>query len=840
MKKGATAKFHIALGEAFLVISILLAAFYLGLVPDRDSAIRDGRVALAETIALNSSFQIEQTDNAGLEAVLAMVVKRNTDILSVSIRQHDGERLVTIGDHQAYWKDLTGNYSIDSQMVVPIWSGNKHWGDVELRFRELQGTGLAGFIQDSRLQLIAFIAISSFFVFYFYLARMLRHLDPSQAVPARVRNALDTLAEGLLVIDNQGYIVLANQAFSEVTGVPADKLIGITTADLPWSMGDNEKVDSASLPWSQSVKHGMPLRHGMINLRDGAGKRRKFLVNCSPVMGEGNKHGGVLITFEDVTLLEEKEIELRKSKEEAETANQAKTKFLANMSHEIRTPMNAILGFTDLLKRGYINSEKDKQKYLNTIHSSGSHLLELINDILDLSKVEAGRMEIEKVHFKPHIIIAEIVQVLGVKAQEKNIELEFSATSAVPETIYSDPSRLRQIVTNLVGNAIKFTEQGSVKIQLALISDSRNPQYTISVIDSGVGIAENHLQDIFDPFVQADTSVTRRFGGTGLGLAISNRFAKALGGDIEVTSKLDKGSTFTVLIDAGPLKDIQYLQPGDLLTTPVADEIDEKVRWQFPPTRILVVDDGAENRDLVKLVLQDTGLQIDEAKNGAVCLEMSARVSYQAILMDVQMPIMDGFTAAGKLRESGYTGFIIAMTGNAMKGFDLDCLQAGYSHYMTKPIDINAMTQLLADLLGGKAVAQKTPVSVKRLLSSNNESPEANNEPLVSRLANDVRFHSVINRFIEKFATQFDLMVSSWQRQDFTELAQLAHWLKGSGGTVGFDDFTKPAEALERFAMEDNKKWVDSIMLDLQQLATRLVVSENEETVKNSSAEPVV
>ncbi|HEY7491909.1 MAG TPA: ATP-binding protein [Candidatus Tectomicrobia bacterium] len=832
--KRLSAKFHIAIGQTFLLVSLMLIALYLGLVPDRVGAIREGRAALAEAMAASSSALISQADIRRLEGILRFVVQRNPDLLSAAVRRADGEAVITIGEHERHWRILSGAHLTDTQLHVPIWAEGQKWGHIEIRSRPLTAPGWWGFVHNPRTQLMAFLGLSGFVLFYGYLTKMLRHLDPSQAIPERVRSALDTIVEGLLVIDLNGHIVLANQAFASVVGKTPDALIGFHASDFPWSTSHGAQLAQADYPWIRALREGTPQRNGMVYLRDSTAQQRTFMVNCSPVLGSAGKPGGVLISFDDVTLLEEKEVELRNSKEEAEAANRAKSEFLANMSHEIRTPMNAILGFTEILKRGYGNSEHNWKKYLNTIHASGKHLLELINDILDLSKVESGHLEVERIRCAPHAIIREVVQVLVVKAREKAIALDFEVSGATPETILSDPARLRQIVTNLVANAIKFTEKGGVRVVMGLVPSSTQPQLSITVIDSGIGMPAEKLETIFDPFVQADSSVTRRFGGTGLGLTISRRFAQALGGDITVHSELGQGSVFTVTIDTGPLAGVKLLEPHEVSAAHEDPVSDHQTRWQFPPARVLVVDDGVENRELVTLVLAEVGLRVDGAENGAVGVEKALREPFDIILMDMQMPVMDGCTATRRLRQQGLQTPIIALTAHAMKGYEQEIMAAGCSGYLTKPIDIDGLIQTLADLLGGQRLETDTTATAPARSTADSEpqsTPPEAEPPLVSRLAvHNPRFRSIVTRFVQRLDVQLKAMEQAIHNRDFDELASLAHWLKGAGGTVGFDAFTAPAAHLESLARAKNEDQLDAALQELQRLASRVVVSPEEAT----------
>jgi PAS domain S-box-containing protein len=831
--KRLTAKFHIALGQTSLLASLILVALFLGLVPDRLGAIREGRAALAEAIAANSSVFINQADIRRLETTLRLVVERNADILSAAVRRVNGKAVVTIGDHDRHWHDMLDEYSTDAQLRVPIWAGKQTWGHLELRCRPLSAPGLLGLIHNPWTQLLGFITVSSFILFYVYLAKMLRQLDPSQAIPGRVRTALDTLVEGLLVLDLKGHVVLANQAFASVVGKTPDELIGLNASDLPWFASNGSTLMKEAYPWHKALREGTPQTNTMLSLRQSAVERRTFMVNCSPVLGTEGKPGGVLIGFGDVTLLEEKEVELRKSKEEAEAANRAKSEFLANMSHEIRTPMNAILGFTELLKRGYSKSEREWKKYLNTIHSSGKHLLELINDILDLSKVESGHLEVERIPCAPHILIREVVQILGLKAREKAITLDFEVDGAIPETILSDPARLRQIVTNLVGNAIKFTREGGVRVMVKVVSSDLQPQLAITVLDSGIGIPKEKLETIFDPFVQADSSVTRQFGGTGLGLAISRQFVRALGGDITVHSELGKGSTFTVTLDTGPLDGVKLLQPHEAMAAGEDMVVDSQRRWQFPSARVLVVDDGEENRELVTLVLEEVGLQVEGAENGQVGVEKALQGAFNVILMDMQMPVMDGRTATMHLRQQGLQTPIIALTAHAMKGFEQDIMAAGCSGYLTKPIDIDGLIHTLANLLGGQLADHEETTNGPAVTDEQAPSSTLAAEgPLVSRLpATNARYRVIIEKFVQRLEEQLEAMSTAWHASDFDALADLAHWLKGAGGTVGFDVFTEPASSLEQYAKARSADQSEAALAELRRLADRIVVAHGDQEV---------
>jgi signal transduction histidine kinase len=483
--------------------------------------------------------------------------------------------------------------------------------------------------------------------------------------------------------------------------------------------------------------------------------------------------------------------------------------------------MNAMLGFTDVLRRGYEDSEAERQEFLNTIHSSGQHLLELINDILDLSKIESGKLEIELTRCSPNQIISDVVATLGIRAQDKGIELSFAWDGLAPATILTDSTRFRQVITNLVGNSIKFTEKGGVRLLARLdLSDSR-PRLVVDVIDSGIGMKPDALQRIFDPFTQADNSITRRFGGTGLGLSISRQCTTALGGGLTVKSEYGKGSTFTVSIDAGPAEAIELFDPLTEEAPKSASRAAPGSVIRLKPARILVVEDGTSNQKLINVVLQRTGVTVELAGNGKIGFEKAIAGQYDVILMDMQMPVMDGFTATRRLREEGCKLPIIALTANAMKGEEEKCRAAGCSGYLSKPIDVDLLLRTLAELVGTLSV-ESAPAA------QNLRTPSASELPMLQSTLpiEDPDFLEIVQEFADRLQQQIGEMQKAWEHQKLSELASLAHWLKGSGGTAGFNAFTSPAAKLEKLAKEKKLDEIAAALADVQDLGRRVVRPE--------------
>ena len=827
-------KSRISMGLVGIMTSLVMLAFFLNVVPDRNTAVREGRAALAETIAVYSAALVKSAKRDRLEGDFKLLAERNQDLQSLALRNESGKLLVSTDGHIDHWKPMAGEHSKDSQVRVPLWAGTQKWGQLELRFQPIAGDGaFGGPLKNPMIQLILFMGIAGFIVYYFYLGKVLRQLDPSQAIPGRVRAALDTMAEGLLILDRKEHIVLANESFTTLVDKSPEDLIGYRAGELPWMNTDGKQINISQRPWIKALETGKVQKDRTIRLQLPNGELRTFKTNSSPVLGHGDKHAGVLVSFDDITELEEKEVELRNSKLAAEEANKAKSSFLANMSHEIRSPMNAILGFTEILKRGYVKNEKESLRYLNTIHSSGKNLLELINDILDLSKVESGRLDVESLKIEPYSIIYEVLQMMDVKSTGKGLSLDFKADGALPKEIETDPVRLRQIVFNLVGNAIKFTEKGGITVTCRY--EKTSSSLAIDVTDTGIGISDEALKNIFDPFVQADTSVTRRFGGTGLGLAISLRLAKAMGGDLTAKSEEGVGSSFIVTLATGNLDNTTFLQPSEV--TKIQQEIigPEETKWEFSSAKVLVVDDGEENRELVKLLLSESGLSVDEAANGQEGVEKAMDGNYAAILMDVQMPVMDGFTAAGILRDKGLKIPVVALTANAMKGFEEQCIEAGYSDYLSKPINIDQFMDMMAKLLDGRKVnKRKSPIpdAVRGLEEQDVLETTADTSPIVSSLpANNKKLQAIIGRFVIRLKEQLDAMEAAEAGGDLTEVANLAHWLKGAGGTVGFDVFTEPATQLETYAKDGDMSKVNTALSKIRELAGRLSLPEKPKQV---------
>ncbi len=498
--------------------------------------------------------------------------------------------------------------------------------------------------------------------------------------------------------------------------------------------------------------------------------------------------------------------------QEAELASVAKSEFLANMSHEIRTPMTAILGFTDLLAEESEKTLTTKQRLeaVDTIKRNGEHLLTIINDILDLSKIEAGKMTVEKVPTNLLQLLHDVLGLMQVKSRAKGIQLKMALESKVPAMVESDPVRLKQILVNLIGNAIKFTETGSVSLHLRMGEFANGEaKIHIDVRDSGIGMTTEQLGRLFGAFEQADTSTTRRFGGTGLGLRISKRLAEILGGDLNVDSEVGVGSVFSLTIGVTVIpgaRMISQLEP----TTPAAAKANLPARTtstSLQGLRILLAEDGPDNQRLISFHLRKAGADVLIADNGRAALELltvngtlhgSLQIppAVDLVLTDMQMPEMDGYTLAGELRKRGWKLPILALTAHAMSGDAQKCIDAGCDQYLSKPIDkvklIDTCGQFVPSATNPRT---STPTSTAASMRNAFEKPA---EPVLrSDLANDPDMLELINAFLDSFTQKIQLMAEFCSQQRFDELAVLAHQMKGSCGGYGYPTISHAAKCVE-------------------------------------------
>lgn len=514
------------------------------------------------------------------------------------------------------------------------------------------------------------------------------------------------------------------------------------------------------------------------------GKLRVFRLRINPLLQAGAVKAYVLMST-DIT-------ELVEAREKAESANLTKSQFLANMSHEIRTPLIGVLGSVDLLEQSQL--ERSQAENVQTIRECGEQLLSIINDILDVSKIEIGLVEFDPQPTNLFSMITQILSIIDPMLKQKGLTLELDLDPAVQDQVVLDAGKLRQVLINLLSNAVKFTQQGVITILVRFEQQDGRKLLRMAISDTGIGIPLQQLQVIFDSFTQVDNSTSRGFGGTGLGLFISKRLVEIMDGEIWVESSLDLGTTFYLSIPLLPDLLEPALEPDQVAE---ARPIHDDLALQFNPIEILVVEDNDLNRKIVSQMLLNYGFQVAEAVNGLECLKIMQDHDFDLILMDMQMPVMDGYEATRFIRDLGYQESIpiIAMTAHALTGDREKCLAAGCTSYIAKPFKTDELIQ-----------------EICRHLSKSTHQPVKPQSALHQHL-----MEQLMPEFLEQLDDLILQLEQALQQQDTDQIASLSHDVKGTAGMYGYMSIAHTASQVEQAARNRSIIQVRLLMDKMQQ-----------------------
>lgn len=642
----------------------------------------------------------------------------------------------------------------------------------------------------------------------FYVLKVYKRLNNTERLlissQARLENILDMLPIGILIVTAPRKAYHANHRAIELM---AGKIVADSIID------KNKKSQSDVFP--QAIAEVLLINKALEGEKNTSvvevsvdidGRQLPLHVSATPLYNENGDIEYAVTVFDDITNIKKVEAELIEAKRLVENSLKLKESFLTNMSHEIRTPMNAIIGFTNLLAKKDLGAKQNE--YVQTIRSAGENLLRLIDDILDFSKLDANMMLFEHQPFSIHEVIMKIVNLYQPKAQDKGLLLSFSYDEKIPQIVLGDAGRLTQVITNIVGNAIKFTENGSVLISAIFVKlkDEKTGIIKFNIKDSGIGIPKEKLDGVFNRFEQVNANVSSAYGGTGLGLSIAKHIVLSQGGSIGVTSELGIGAVFTFTM---PFEIVEHTD------APASPRQKFEVDYSFLNNiKILLVEDNPINVKLAQGIFMEYDIQMDLAENGAVAVERVKQNSYDLVLMDIEMPVMNGYEATQKIRQDVNSHVpIIAMTAHALSGEREKCLNAGMNDYLTKPINVEELFNKIRNSTNLKSQSSlnieiNQPASEDKSpndISLDVERVDVDLAYLHNLSGNNADFEKeMITLFLHEVPLQINALKQGVAAKDYKMVKDISHKLKSFVPIIGYDNMRPFFEVLERNARENS------------------------------------